>query len=139
MKRPHIEVDNYITFDSKHPIQSFVNNIRYPQDIDITVGLLDENLLLLQNLIARGHIAKSSIIWDGERITRIYGLSIDNNGRIRYERAQHYPERIDTVGTQVGPLDLLSLRRAVIRENNGVPARGDNLTPTSTLTFPSEQ
>jgi hypothetical protein len=137
MKRPYIEADNYDRSDSRDPIYSFVQKIH--QKHGGTTEVLDENRVLLENLIAKGHIAKSSIIWDSdkEHISKIYGLSVDDKGHIRYERTQHYPEKIDTVGTQVNPLDLLSLKNAVIRESHGrFPNRDSTASPTSPFTFP---
>ena len=101
MRRPYIEVD-----DLSDPIRLFVymlNNDR----CDVT----EDNITLLKTLISNGHIARSSIIWNNNHISRIYGLRVGDDGRITYERTPQLQDKGVRVDTKLSSLDLSSLRR----------------------------
>ena len=117
MKRPCIEVS---TLDSTKwsgdPVERFVSKIQ-----DTSAEAQKDNCQLLKNLINNGHIVNSSIIWENNHISKIYGVRIDRDGRIRYadKTAHHLEDRPVKASIPISPLDLSSLKAAVIRENNG--------------------
>lgn len=99
---------------SKDPLDLFVWSLRNckrgTDEIERT------NKRVLSNLISNGHISKSSIIWNDDKISKIYGLRVDNEGRIKYDKHKS-PERKQPlyVAADATKVDLSELRNAIIR------------------------
>jgi hypothetical protein len=86
---------------------------KYGGDKDVE----DSNRVLLENLIQRGQIPRSSIIWHDEKITKIYGFKVDDSGKIEYDiTGSHSPDRRNkTYVTNTSKVDMSALRNAILR------------------------
>ena len=110
MRRPYIEVNNTSSIlREDDPISVFVYMLNAQHDDDV----VEDNITLLKTLISKGHIVKSSIMWDNDHISKIYGLKVNDKGRIIYEKTPQSQDKGVRVGTKLSSLDLSSLRRAV--------------------------
>ena len=113
MKRSYIEVE-YRSCD-EDPIRQFASLLRDKHGG--TEETEEYNRRLLDNLVKRGHIPKSSIIWHQDQITKIYGFKVDDTGRVTYDlTGSHSPDRkAKTYVTNAPNIDMSAVRNAVLR------------------------
>ena len=92
----------------------FVRSLR--KETNGTDEIERTNKRVLSNLISNGHISQSSIIWDDDKISRIYGLRVDADGRIKYDKHKS-PERKQPLYMAVDAtkVNLSELKNAIIR------------------------
>lgn len=114
-KRPYIEVDTGGGGVAKDPIGLFSHMLRLKHGG--TEEVEESNKKLLEGLIQRGQIPKSSIVWHDERVSRIYGFSVDDRGKIEYSSpSRGSPKRVaKTYVADVPDVDMSVLRNAIIR------------------------
>lgn len=114
MKRSCIEV-SYRADDNGDPMRLFAHVLREKYGGDGQVE--DSNRVLLETLIQRGQIPRSSIIWHDDKITKIYGFKVDDNGKIEYDiTGSHSPDRRNkTYVTNTSKVDMSALRNAILR------------------------
>lgn len=121
MTRSFLEVDqdndDHIFSNNDDPITVFLETIH--SKYKCTKQIQQTNNSLLRQLIDNGHISKPSIIWDKAniKIIKIYGLSIDENGHIRYEKNE-VQKSLDTpakIGTKVTSFYLSSIKSAITK------------------------
>ena len=116
MKRSYIEV-GYCAEESEDPVRLFASMLR--EKYGGTEETEEYNRRLLDNLIQKGHIAKSSIIWHQDRITKIYGFKVDDSGKIEYDIfGSHSPEKktkARTYVTNTNKVDISAVRNAILR------------------------
>lgn len=120
-KRSYIEVGSEAYPESssylkEDPLQLFAFMLRQKY------GGTDEserfNVRLLEGLIKKGKIPKSSIIWHDDIISRIYGFKVDQDGNIEYDISSlnnspsRSPKRYVTSAPQI---DMSALKNAIIR------------------------
>lgn len=113
--RPYIEVDTGGSTFTNEPISLFAQTLRLKEKS--TTDVEEYNKRLLENLIRKNQIPRSSIVWHGEKIARIYGFKIDGSGKIEYNTEKKTsPKRVTHVHA-VGTSELESsmLRDAIIR------------------------
>jgi hypothetical protein len=73
------------------------------------------NRRLLESLTQKGQIAKSSIIWQQDKITKIYGFKVDSSGKIEYDiYGSHSPEKKKTYITNTNKVDMHAVRNAIL-------------------------
>lgn len=115
MKRSCIEV-SYSADDGGDPLSLFARVLRERCGSDQDVE--KSNRTLLENLIQRGQIPKSSIIWQQDKIAKIYGFKVDSNGKIEYDLiGSHSPDRKKdkTYVTNNSKVDMSAVRNAILR------------------------
>lgn len=96
------------------PIEIFVSTVRSKHGG--TQEVYRANLMLLRSLISNGHISKPSIIWDNDCICKIYGIRLDGESRIVYDKAQRRQDSAVRDEPKAMSVNLSSLREAVLRE-----------------------
>ena len=116
IKRPCIEVDTGSSGNTGDPVRLFAHKLR------MRYGGTDEveesNRTLMESLITRGQIPRSSIVWHGESISKIYGFKIGERGKIEYDSpSRGLPKkanqaRVVDTGSQI---NVQVLRDAIIR------------------------
>lgn len=120
-KRSYIDVGFYPgSTDDKDPVELFVCMVRnkYKKGTEKVQKLNKE---LLEDLISRGHIPKSNIVWNphNDSISRIYGFKVDNEGYIQYDTSgSNSPNRNykkERVETERSYIDISALRNAIVR------------------------
>ena len=113
MKRSYIEVE-YRSGDGD-PIRQFASLLRDKHGASEETE--EYNRRLLDNLVQRGQIPKSSIIWYQDKITKIYGFKIDDTGKILYDlTGSHSPDRrAKAYVTNAPNIDMSAVRNAVLR------------------------
>jgi hypothetical protein len=116
MKRSCIEVDyrqlTLATKDEEDPLKLFAYMLR--EKYGGTEETEEYNKILLNNLLQKGQIAKSSIIWQQDKITKLYGFKVDNSGKIEYDiNGNHSPEKKKTYVTNANKVDLSALKDAI--------------------------
>ncbi len=114
MKRACIEV-GYRADDVGDPLRSFASLVREKHGGDKEVE--ECNRVLLENLIQRGQIPRSSIIWHQDKIIKIYGFRIDERGKIEYDiQGNNSPDRRHkNYITNTPKVDMLAVRDAILR------------------------
>lgn len=114
-KRPYIEVDTGGGDATADPIKLFSHMLRLKHGGTIEVE--ESNKRLLEGLIEKGLIPKSSIVWNGERVSRIYGFGVDDRGRIEYNLPSRSPPKkvARTYVPRVPQVDPSVVRNAVLR------------------------
>jgi len=114
MKRSYIEV-GYRAGENGDPLRLFASMLREKYGGDEEVE--ESNQKLLQNLVQRGQIPKSSIIWHQDKITKIYGFKIDDSGKIEYDiTGSNSPDRrTKTYITNTPKVDMSAVRDAILR------------------------
>jgi hypothetical protein len=114
-KRPYIEVETGSGGLTADPIGLFAHMLRLKHGG--TKEAEESNRKLLEGLIQGGHIPKSSIVWHDDRVSRIYGFSVDDRGRIKYSSpSRGSPKRTaKTYVADVPDVDMSVLRNAIIR------------------------
>ena len=100
------------------PLQLFASMLK--DKYGGTENTENTNYKLLKDLIKRGKVSKSSIIWHNDTISRIYGFKIDHNGEIEYDiSGNQSPEKPKPKSklyvTNAPPIDMSALRNAIIR------------------------
>lgn len=118
--RSCIEVDprsnGSLTADGQDtdPLDLFVRSLR--NGTKGTDEIERTNKRVLSNLISNGHISRSSIIWNDDKIYKIYGLKVDDQGRIKYDKQKsHEQKRPLCINADATKVDLSEIRSAVIR------------------------
>lgn len=114
MKRSYIEV-GYRAGDSEDPLKLFAAMLK--EKYGGTEETEEYNRRLLESLLEKGQIAKSSIIWHQDKITKIYGFKVDSNGKIEYDiLGNHSPEKKKkTYVTNTNNVDMCAVRNAILR------------------------
>ena len=122
-KRSYIDVGFYPgSTDEEDPIELFTYMVRqkYKKGTEKVQKLNKE---LLEDLISKGHIPKSNIVWNphNDSISRIYGFTVDNEGYIQYNTSgsnspnrTHKKEKVE-VETERSYIDISALRNAIVR------------------------
>ncbi len=119
MKRSYIEVgyrDVQSADRPDDPLRQFASSLRDKHGGDEEVE--EYNFRLLENLVERDQIPKSSIIWHQDKITKIYGFKVDNGGKIAYDiEGSHSPDRrkAKTYVANTPSIDMLAVRNAILR------------------------
>ncbi len=114
-KRSYIEVGQGFRGSVDDPLQLFSFMVRQKY------GGNDEdeeyNKKLLTRLMQKGQIPKSSIIWHGDVITKIYGFRVDESGKIEYDiSGSNSPDRrVKTYVTAAPKVDMFAVRNAILR------------------------
>ena len=113
MKRSYIEVE-YRSGDGD-PIREFASLLREKHGASEETE--EYNRRLLENLVQKGQIPKSSIIWYQDKITKIYGFKVDDTGRILYDlTGSHSPDRrAKAYVTNAPNIDMSAVRNAILR------------------------
>jgi hypothetical protein len=120
-KRPCIEVDTGNSGLTSDPINHFAYMLRLKHNS--TEEVEEYNRRLLETLIGKGHIPKSNIIWRDEKLARIYGFKIDDEGKIEYDTTtksspKSSPKKVTKAyAASIPEVDLSMLKDAVIRAN----------------------
>lgn len=117
-KRSVVEVslDTQATTAAANPFYTFASMLKeqYGGD-DVTTTA---NIEFLEFFIGHNYISKSSIIWHNGHIKKIYGIRLDNNGRIRYNKeVKKSPEKKKNNYVTANPnkIDMSAIRSAVAR------------------------
>lgn len=112
MKRSYIEVE-YRSGDGD-PVRQFASLLREKHDASEKTE--EYNRQLLENLVQRGQIPKSSIIWYQDKITKIYGFKIDDTGKILYDLTDNNSpdRRARTYFTSSSDIDMSAVKNAVL-------------------------
>lgn len=113
MKRSYIEVE-YRSGDGD-PIREFASLLREKHGASEETE--EYNRRLLENLVQKGQIPKSSIIWYQDKITKIYGFKVDDTGKILYDlTGSHSPDRRTKAYVTNAPnIDMSAVRNAILR------------------------
>ena len=113
MKRSYIEVE-YRSGDGD-PIREFASLLREKHGASEETE--EYNRRLLENLVQKGQIPKSSIIWYQDKITKIYGFKVDDTGKILYDlTGSHSPDRrAKAYVTNAPNIDMSAVRNAILR------------------------
>jgi hypothetical protein len=118
--RSCIEVDpkynGSLTADGQDtdPLDLFVRSLR--NGTKGTDEIERTNKRVLSNLISNGHISRSSIIWNKDKIYKIYGLKVDDQGRIKYDKqTSHEQKQPSYINADATKVDLSEIRSALIR------------------------
>lgn len=114
MKRSYIEV-GYCAKGSSEPLKQFSSLLR--EKYGGTDDVEEYNEKLLENLIRKGHIPRSSVIWHQDKIIKIYGFKVDEEGKVAYDIAgSHSPDRkAKTYVTNTPNIDMSAVRNAILR------------------------
>ena len=114
MKRSYIEV-GYHAGGQEDPLRLFASLLR--EKYGGTEEVEEYNIQLLDNLTKKSQIPKSSIIWNQDKITKIYGFKVDDNGKIEYDIVgSHSPDRrAKTYVTNTPDIDMSAVRNAIFR------------------------
>ena len=120
-KRSYIDVGVYSgTTGEEDPLELFAYMVRERYGKG-TEKAQQSNKKLLENLISKGQIPKSNIVWNpyNDSISRIYGFKVDNEGYIQYDIAgSNSPNRNkpkEKVDTDRSYIDISALRNAIVR------------------------
>ena len=113
MKRSYIEVE-YRSGDGD-PIRELASLLREKHGASEETE--EYNRRLLENLVQKGQIPKSSIIWYQDKITKIYGFKVDDTGKILYDlTGSHSPDRrAKAYVTNAPNIDMSAVRNAILR------------------------
>lgn len=115
MKRSYIEVRADDVGADEEPLKQFASLLR--ERYGGAKKVEEYNEKLLESLVRRGQIPKSSIIWHQDKITKIYGFKVDEEGKIVYDiTGSHSPDRrTKTYVTNTPNIDMLAVRDAILR------------------------
>lgn len=114
MARSCIEVHPGDTVHNSDPLTQFVSLLedKHNSSKEIT----EYNLKLLNNLVQKRKIQKSSIIWHHDTIAKIYGFRVDDNGKIEYDVGSYSPERkTKQYVSSSSKINMSAVRNAIIR------------------------
>ena len=121
-KKSYIDVGFYQgSTDETNPIELFVYMVRakYQKGTEKVNKLNKE---LLEDLISKGHIPKSNIVWNphNDSISRIYGFKVDDKGYIQYDTYSHSDKKCPSyknvkAETERSYIDISALRNAIVR------------------------
>lgn len=114
MRRPFLEIDCH-NLSSYHidPVNVFLDNLHLTQNIT-DPKVIEANKSLLTGLIHQGYISRTSIIWDNNCISKIYGISLDNNGYVQCHNKNH-TERTVSLGNPIDDKEVDSIKKAFLR------------------------
>ena len=121
MRRPYLEIDcPNINFKAKEPqensVSDFLDYIHQKKNIKNT-KIIEANKNLLTSLIKQNYISRSSIIWDKNYISKIYGISFDDNQYIQFHNRDDYTEKKSKVlsGNPIDDNEIHSIKKAFMR------------------------
>lgn len=121
MRRPYLEIDcPSINFQAKEPqensVSDFLDYIHQKKNIKNT-KIIEANKNLLTSLIKQNYISRSSIIWDKNYISKIYGISFDDNQYIQFHNRNDYTEKQSKVlsGNPIDDNEIHSIKKAFMR------------------------
>lgn len=121
MRRPYLEIDcPSINLQAKKPQENSVNDfldyIHQKKNIKNT-KIIEANKNLLTSLIKQNYISRSSIIWDKNYISKIYGISFDENQYIQFHNRNDYTEKQSKVlsGNPIDDNEIHSIKKAFMR------------------------
>lgn len=115
MKRSCIDV-GYCAEESEDPVKLFASMLR--EKYGGTEETEEYNRRLLENLVQKGQIAKSSIIWHQDRITKIYDFKVNDSGKIEYDIFGSHSKKKTKAKTYVNwanKVDISAVRNAILR------------------------
>jgi hypothetical protein len=84
--RPYVEADvrNATTSENSDPIKQFTHVLRLKH------GGSEEteqyNVQLIKNLLENEHISRSNVVWKGSTVCKIYGIKMNDDGRVSYTK-----------------------------------------------------
>lgn len=116
MKRSYIEVSYRAGSDNNSGVcKQFASSLR--EKYGGTDNVEKYNERLLDNLMRKGHIPKSSVIWHQDKIVKIYGFKVDEEGKVVYDIAgSHSPNRkAKTYVTNTPNIDMSAVRNGILR------------------------
>jgi hypothetical protein len=119
-KRPYIEVDTGLPWshncDTRDPIGLFAHMLA-EQNRGTTKEVEESNRMLLESLFKMGHITKSSILWHGNMVWRIYGFRLGNGGKIEYcSPSRTSPKKTARAYVaDIPDVDVSALKEAIMR------------------------
>ncbi len=124
MKRSYIEVPTTsaalpgevrILDIEEDPLTRFVSLLK--EKHNSSKQTTEYNLTLLNNLIEKRKIQKSSIIWHHDNITKIYGFRVDDNGKIGYDIVgNNSPEKKTKQYVSSSPsINMEAVKNAILR------------------------
>lgn len=124
MRRPYLEIDcPSINFHAnsnlaqENSVSDFLDYIHHKKNIKNT-KIIEANKHLLTSLIKQNYISRSSIIWDKNYISKIYGISFDDNQYIQFHNKNDYTERQKSKVLSGNPIDdneIHSIKKAFMR------------------------
>lgn len=122
MRRPFLEIDcsginsYYYAKEEENSVNKFLDYIHHKENIKDT-KVIEANKNLLTSLINRNYISPSSIIWDKNSISKIYGISFDDNQYIQFHNRNDYTEKNNKVslGNPIDDSEIYSIRKAFMR------------------------
>jgi len=115
-KRRCIEVDTGTSGRTGDPIGLFARMLREQHGGSDKVE--ESNKILLESLIRRGQIPRSSIVWHDEKVSKIYGFRVGEGGKIEYDSQSRSPQKKAIVQAhiaEVPQIDALVLKNAILR------------------------
>lgn len=123
----NVEAEETSSVSNKDPILVFVymlmeqNKNKYRGNYETVIT----NKNLLECFVQNNYITKSSIIWKNGKISKIYGIKMNDDGIICYNRTpKRSPEKnTSKYVTNNTKIDLSAIRNAVetVRETSNVP------------------
>jgi len=120
MRRPFLEIDclsiniNSLEEDS---VKKFLDYLHHKENISDT-KVIEANKNLLTSLIQQKYISRSSIIWNRNDISKIYGISLDDKQYIQFHNRKDYTEKPIRNFDKVNSIDeneIDSIKKAFIR------------------------
>ena len=115
-RRPCIEVDTGASGRTSDPIKLFAHMVRLRYGG--TEEVEEYNRRLLESLMQRGQIPKSSIVWHDEKVSKIYGFRAGPSGKIEYDSpSKGSPKRVakaHVAPEAPPPIDVITLRDAIL-------------------------
>jgi len=115
-KRSYIEVGPYSGKTDEDPLKLFAFMVR--KRYGGTEKTEQYNRTLLETLISKGQIPRSSIVWHDDTIYRIYGFKINEKGSIEYDISSNHSPIKKTYVTSTPPIDMSAFKNAIIRSKN---------------------
>ena len=114
--RPCIEVDTRTSGKTTDPIKLFAHMVRV--QYHGTKDMEESNGRLLHSLMQKGLIPKSSIVWRGDKISKIYDFKVGDDGRMEYDYpGKGSPKRAvkaHVVHSAPSPIDVVTLKNAIL-------------------------
>lgn len=101
----------------KDPVNDFLDCLHRKENIKDT-RVIETNKTLLTSLIKKNYISQSSIIWDKNSISKIHGISFDNNQYIQFckpKNKKNYTEKTVSFGNNIEDEDVDSIKKAFLR------------------------
>jgi len=118
-KRSYIDVGEYpYRIDEEDPLELFAHMVRTKHNKG-NEKVERSNKKLLESLMSKGQIPKSSIVWNhpyNDAICRIYGFKIDEEGYIQYDISENKsPKKPTRYEIPKSNVDMYALKNAIIK------------------------